>query len=125
MTKVPFARHVRAIAGFLQRFRDRLCFEVEDTLISGSIELIWGRPFIHVAETNSMVVSTGHEHRARNRAGRSDIERAESEAFAREAIQVWRRYFTAVATKVRETQIISDDDNDVRPVIRLRRLLSE
>ena len=60
----------------------------------------------------------GHQAGTSHHTHRVDMELAKADAFGCQPVQIWRVDFSTEATKVRETDIVSDNENDVGTISR-------
>ena len=114
LAHVPFAHHVGVVAAVLQQLRERRHAVVQIAFIAGLAHLVRGGPFIHVAHAVDMRVRAAQQHGARGRTTGVGIELVEPHAVFGQGIEVRRPDLAAEATQIRKSQVVAQDDHDVR-----------
>jgi hypothetical protein len=108
---VPLAGMIRTIAGGLQHFREQVC----PGGALATVSTVYLRAAWDCIATNLLCVVSGEQRAARRPAARGVIELQKLQAILSEAIEIWRCNFTPVTAEVGIAQVISEDDQNVRP----------
>jgi hypothetical protein len=116
---VPLPDHVRVIAGILEQLRQRGHAVVEVAFVAVHAPLIGRGPLVHVAEAVEVRVDAREQNGSRRRAARVRVEVREARAVARERVEARRSDLASERAHVGETQVIAEDDDDVRAAGRI------
>ncbi len=115
--EVPLAGHVGVITGIAQHGGNGYGATVQPSLVPRFATLIVGDQFSHIAQADYVVVHAGHQHAAGRRAHGTHVKVQELISLAGQAINVGRKDLAAVHTRVGPAHVISDDQQDVRPLV--------
>ena len=121
LPQVPLADHVGVVAGVLQELRQRGDAVVEVALVAVQAHLVRRRKLAHVAEAVEVRVHAREEHRPGGRAARVRVEVREPHAALGQGVEVRRLDLAAERAHVGEAHVVAEDDDDVRPAVRLGR----
>ena len=109
LREVPLARHVSGITGGPQNFGN-----CQATLIQfPAITIVTSVPG-HVANTSLMWIQTCEQSCSRGAATRRVVELREAQSILRERVEVGRLNLPTETTNVRVTNIVRENDDDVR-----------
>lgn len=114
--QMPLAGHHRCIPVLLQHLGDRHALAIQLAAICGRFGLAALRPrrLGHPADACLVRVQAGHQRGSCRTAAARIMELRKTHASASQRIQVGRRDLAAVIADVGKSQIIDQDDNDVR-----------
>jgi hypothetical protein len=119
--EMPLAGHIRGVARVLQQRRETRDTEVQETLVTRLTALLAVPRPAHHAETGNVVIGAGKQLRAGRRARQARIELRQHHAATRERVDVRRRDFTAESADVRVSEVVRDDQQNIRSSLRWAR----
>jgi len=108
---VPFAAHIRAVAGGAQYFRDRHALAIQVAAVTRVIAV-----HHHVADARLVRIQAGQQRRPRGAAARGVVELGEPEAVGRQRIQVRRLNLPAATAQVGKADVVGQDQQKIGPL---------
>ena len=114
-THMPLAAHQRAIASRAQHFGDRGAVFVKISLVPRTAVVLH-----HMAHTRLVRIQARQQCSPRRTAARRIIHLCEAQPVVAHAIEVGRANLRAIATNIRESQVVNEADNDIWASVGLR-----
>ena len=114
VAEMPLGARVGSIAHCPQALGNGGHFRQQPILIVSVLRLQLGLELGLRPDARQVVIRAGHQHRAGRRAARCRVEVCQAQAASGEPVEMGRGDLTAKAAQVRVTQIVGNDQQDVR-----------